>query len=148
MMQALGVSLEEGFARFNELGEEFVNILQNPNAPTGSTDLNKFIDAFSDNGWNGDAITANTQQAEILLSEGKKMIALVTIDVNRNGVVSGSGETNHWVEIREINRDTNEITYYNPYTNEVSEPIVISEFESAWQKASGGEAQTAVTVST
>jgi predicted double-glycine peptidase len=146
VMAALGISLEEGFARFAELGSNFIEILADPDRKTGADQLKNFINAFSNLGWSGQATTGSSVAVNSLLQEGKKVIALVTIDVNTNGMVSGDGGTNHWVEIREINTDTGEIIYYNPYTNEVSEPISLAEFEQAWENASGGT-QTIVTAS-
>jgi hypothetical protein len=143
VMQALGISLQEGFARFSELGESYFDILAN-DTECNSQNLKKLIDAFSETGWTGSSAATSTDDVATRLASGEKIIALVTIDVNQDGAVAGDGQTNHWVEIKEINNSTNEITYYNPFTNEISNPVSITDFESAWQAASETGSQVIV----
>jgi hypothetical protein len=143
VMQALGVSLEEGFARFAALGDSFEAILANKDMGTNDDELRRFINAFSDYGWRGESLQSSSEDVQTRIASGKKVIALVTIDLNQDGIVSGIGTTDHWVEIREVNFMTDEIAYYNPYTNQV-ESVSKADFEAAWLNASGGHSQTIV----
>ena len=46
VMEALGVSLEEGFSKFAELGELYLEILKDPKTGTNRLELGKLFDAF------------------------------------------------------------------------------------------------------
>ncbi len=143
VMAALGVSLEEGFARFAALGDVFKAILQNADEGTEADQLKDFINVFSDLGWNGAYGSSSIMDAVESIGRGEKIIALVSIDLAASGIVSDTGGTNHWVEIKYIDFTKEEVTYFNPYTNAV-ETISLEQFDGAWQKGSGGNTQTAV----
>jgi hypothetical protein len=61
---------------------------------------------------------------------GKTVLALVTIDTGKNGRVSSTGNTAHWVHVITIEGDN--VTIYNPYTNS-TEILGISQFSDSWQ---------------
>jgi hypothetical protein len=142
-MAALGISLEEGFARFAELGDIFEGILKDASQETRADQLKSFINAFSNLGWSGQVSSSSIDDAFSRITEGSKVIALVTINPGEGGIVSDTGTTNHWVEIQEIDYANKEVTYYNPYTNAL-ETVGFTKFDEAWKKGSGANTHTAV----
>ena len=137
VMEAVGVSLEEGFRRFRDVGPSHATILRNAEMGTAPSPLRDFFNAFSDYGWHGEQASSNAKDARDRILRGEKVLALVTIDTAKGGRVSMSGPTLHWVGLRSLSEETNRVVYYNPYTNGV-ETVAMAEFMCAWEKASGG----------
>lgn len=137
-MQALGISLQEGLSRFMELGDEFFDLLTDPDSGTNISNITTFIEAFSDNGWSAETQSIGLTEANLSIQQANNVLALVTIDTDpdMNGGVIGSGNTSHWVHIGAISDGL--VTYYNPYTN-VEETVNAETFEEAWESTPGNE---------
>jgi hypothetical protein len=146
-MQALGISLQEGFSKFLELGDSFAENLQNPEEGTTSEDLKQLIDAFSDSGWLGQTTSLTTEATTSMLQQGKQVVALVAIDTDpsQEGSVSSTGDIAHWVHITKI--ENGNVTYYNPYVNS-SQSVSVEQFNAAWESTPGNNSSfTAVVAS-
>jgi len=134
VMHALGVSLEEGFARFVGLGEEFAAILANSNRGSFDFELVAFIDAFSDHGWRNTNMTFNdAEQIGNYISTGGTVIALVDLDT-ASGSIIADGNSAHWIHIINVKGDIIEI--FDPYTNS-QYSMSTSVFEESWASPTG-----------
>ncbi|MFN2149395.1 MAG: C39 family peptidase [Anaerolineales bacterium] len=136
VMEALGVSLEEGFARWKDLGDGFVDVLMNGGKGTEDWQLERYINAFSDYGWGAQVASLSIRALPDLLDRNEQVIALVTIDttLGANGTVSDEGQVSHWVHIISMNDEI--VRYYNPYTN-CEQTVGVNDFEQAWETTPG-----------
>jgi len=137
------VSLEEGFARFVGLGEEFASILANPDMGTRADQLGKYIAAFDDYGWRADVGSLTIEAIEYEIVRGGQPIALVTID--SNGIINAEGSTPHWVHVTEIDSVNSRVYFYNPYTNS-SQDVSFEVFDGASANTPGNTGTNTVVV--
>ena len=135
VMHALGVSLEEGFARFVGLGEEFASILANPDMGTRAEQLKDFIESFSDCGWSAEYGEMSLEDIEADIHQNYQPIALVTIDGSGN--VAQNGCTAHWIHVTEVDYHEDRVYFYNPICNSEEQWVSINDFNAARAQTPG-----------
>ena len=138
VMEAVGVSLEEGFRRFRDIRARSVRILRNPEMGTDQDDLTRFFKAFGDHGWDANPGPSTWEDLKWAVHSGKAILALVTIDLADRGRVSSQGATPHWVHVTKV--AGGKVNYYNPYNNKGGESVTEQEFIDAWERSSGDNA--------
>ncbi len=128
-MEALGVSLEEGFTILASL---YPNQLNDSQAQANASELIQFIYEFSDDGWSAKS-KYTMDELELSLQQGHKSIALVALDKN-NHFSTGKKDANsgHWIRIRSVNYK--EVTYYDSLRND-EKTVSRDSFEIAWESA-------------
>ncbi|MEE8121241.1 MAG: papain-like cysteine protease family protein [Anaerolineales bacterium] len=128
-MEALGLSLEEGFEQIAKLYPE---ILQDGQAQTNSTHLTNFINSFSDNGWS--ATTGRLfEYLTRSIDSGNRVIALVALNgSNHFSTGEEDARKGHWIRIHSANNEV--VTYYDSLTNSVK-TIPLEMFNNAWKSA-------------
>nr|NIM92106.1 SH3 domain-containing protein [Anaerolineales bacterium] len=134
VMEAVRVSLEEGFRRFSDISDSYKEILQDPKRETNARHLKEFFNVF---GWNYGEVSGDEHGIwlENALKTGKSVIALVTIDrsTGRLSTKSENGTTAHWVGVK--NYKDGRVTVYNPYNNSyqgTKGEIPWKRFQQAW----------------
>jgi hypothetical protein len=127
VMEALGVSLEEGFEVFAGMGDRYQGILKDSSREVYGTELQYLFAAF--NRYADVRVGDNELDQDIIA--GNKVIALVTI---KNGVLHEQGNTAHWVHVKTYGSST--VTFYNPFINE-TETLPRELFDAAWQSTPG-----------
>jgi hypothetical protein len=129
VMEALNVSLEEGFRRFNNIHHD---ILADLSRTTSPFDLLDFVSTLE--GWEG-YLGSGLRELIAANHSGEKVIALVGTS---NGVVKADGGTGHWVHFlhfgtEEAGGELKEYAYiYNPYNN-AKEKVEKEIFSSSWK---------------
>lgn len=128
-MEALGVTLEEGF---RILANIYPDQLKDSQAQANASELIQFIAGFSDNGWSAQS-KHDIGTLELSLRQGHKAVALVALDENNH--FSSSEEDarkGHWIRIRSVGDE--EVAYYDSLTNSVK-TISREVFNDAWKSA-------------
>jgi predicted double-glycine peptidase len=129
VMEALNVSLEEGFRRFNNIHHD---ILANSSVTTSPRDLLEFTNTLE--GWKG-LSGSGLEQLSAAMRSNRRVILLVGTS---NGVVTADGSVGHWVHLlrfgtEEVGGELKEYAYiYNPYNN-VREKVEKEIFSSSWK---------------
>jgi hypothetical protein len=134
VMEALGVSLEEGFLRAKKLEGDYTEILQSPSQGTDPSQLEDFIKSFIDYGWDAATLSSSINEIPIFVNQNRQILALVTIDTRNDGVINKGGDAAHWVHVISIENEA--VQYYNPYTNTV-QSVATRDFEAAWEYTPG-----------
>ncbi|MEW6718797.1 MAG: hypothetical protein AB1345_15020, partial [Chloroflexota bacterium] len=148
-------------SRFNEANNQWVFIkgaeILKSNETTWAHQLAQFFKAM---GWEArsrnrhSAIPspADAPMIDSMLTEGKALVALVTIDGSRDGMLTPLAESlrpiAHWVAITSVFKTRAGDTFmrvYNPYQNR-EELYSWPHFRQAWQMTAGNVSQFAVVV--
>lgn len=128
-MEALGVSLEEGFTILASL---YPDQLKDSQAQANASELIQFIKEFSDERWSARA-GGGLVSLELSLRKSQRIIALVALDTN-NHFSTGEEDARkgHWIHIHSANNEV--VTYYDSLTNSVK-TISREVFNDAWKSA-------------
>jgi hypothetical protein len=128
-MEALGLSLEEGFEIIAKL---YPGILQDGQAQTNPTHLTTFIKSVSDDGWSAES-KKNMDNLYLSLGQGHKAIALVALNENNHFSTSEeNARKGHWIRIHSVNNE--EVSYYDSLSNN-EKTVSRDAFEQAWESA-------------
>lgn len=135
VMEAVGVSLEEGFRRFRDMGAGYASILKDADEGTVSDHLIRFFGAFDDHSWHAKLGPSTWEGVKWAVHSGKTMLTLVSFDTSNGGSVSQSGNAAHWVRVTDVKNGR--VFYYDPYSNLRGKSVTRKQFEDAWMKTPG-----------